>query len=228
MRLTLLLVGMRWLAFGQEPAKVVPPVPADRRADTYAVYSAVLAHPSLSHPDDNKKYVIEELSGAMSGARETDPGSCVVVPEDYRAAFTEVLADRSEHHEELFRLERAFTIPKPYDLITEAQARQFVASRNGRVRIGDEVELFPGAVDLITLGNVYFDRKRTVASVYTSAYCGSLCGLWTWRVFVKNAKGGWDEPHWSACMTIAASRSTTVRPPPVWLDRGQARTPTLR
>jgi hypothetical protein len=49
------------LLFGQEPKKVAEIVPADRRLDTYAVYSAVLVHPSLrefstgadiSHPDN--------------------------------------------------------------------------------------------------------------------------------------------------------------------------------
>jgi hypothetical protein len=46
------------LLFGQEPKKVAEIVPADRRLDTYAVYSAVLAHPSLSHPDNNQKYLV--------------------------------------------------------------------------------------------------------------------------------------------------------------------------
>jgi hypothetical protein len=135
---------------------------------------------------------------------ETEPGSCTTVPKGYHAAFAELQADRAEHHEERFRLERAFNSPKPYDLITEGQGKQFRESRFGHLQTGGEVELFPGPVDLITLGNVYFDRKRSVAAVYTSAYCGSLCGLWVWRVFLKNAQGGWDEQHWTSCMTIAA------------------------
>ena len=67
------------------------------------------------------------------------------------------------------------------------------------------VEEFRGVADIITLGNVYFHRKRTLAAVYTWAWCGSLCGYGTWRVFTKNVKGGWDEQHWVGCMTIASS-----------------------
>jgi hypothetical protein len=47
---TTLLVWMPLLAYAQETKKVPSPVPADRRAETYAVYSAVLAHPSLMGP----------------------------------------------------------------------------------------------------------------------------------------------------------------------------------
>jgi len=55
----------------------------------------------------------------------------------------------------------------------------------------------------MTLGN---DKKMTLAAVYTWAHCGSLCGFGTWRVFVKNGKGDWEEQHWTNFMTIAASR----------------------
>ena len=204
MRVVLLLGWISLLAFAQEPKKDIPTVPADRRAETYAIYSAMLAHPSLSHPDNNGKYVVDELSGF---AMENEPKSCITVPDAYRSSFAELLADRSEHYLERFRLERAFKIIKPYDLVTADQARLFGALRSGPGRSTDEVELFRGAVDLITLGNVYFDKKRTLAAAYTWALCGGLCGYGTWRVFVRNGKGGWDEQHWITCMTIAASRS---------------------
>jgi hypothetical protein len=202
-RAVLVVVWMPLLAVGQEPKKVIPAVPADRRADTYAIYSAVLAHPSLSHPDNNEKYIVDELSGF---ARENEPQSCITVPEAYRASFAELLADRNDHHLERFRLERVFKIPKPYDLVTADQAKDFGRVRIATVPPASEAELFKGAVDLITLGNVYFDKKRTLAAVYTWALCGGLCGLGTWRVFVRNGKGEWVEQHWTNCMTIAASR----------------------
>ena len=68
------------------------------------------------------------------------------------------------------------------------------------------MELFRGAVDLIKLGNVYFDNKRTLAAVYTEAFCGGLCGFWTWRVFVRNGKSDWEEQHSVTCMSVAIVR----------------------
>jgi hypothetical protein len=204
-RLALLLAWMPLLAPGQEPGKPAPAVPADRRADTYAVYSAVLAHPRLSHPDNNEKYLVQQVSGI---SMENEPQSCITVPEASRAAFAELLADRLQISREHYRLERAFKIPKPFDIVTEDQANQFRALRFTPGHSTSEVELFRGAVDLITLGNVYFDRKRTLAAVYTWAYCGGLCGYGTWRVFSRNGKGDWEEQHWITCMTVATARRT--------------------
>jgi hypothetical protein len=199
MRIVLLWISVALLASGQEPKKVAEPVPADRRADTYAVYSAALNHPSLSHPDDNEKYLVRDWS---DDSMEKEPGNCITVPAEYRLAYSELLQDRSEHRKP-FLLERAFEISKPYDFITEEQAQLFRNLRGRPGRTTSEVELFRGAADLISLGNVYFDRKRTLAAVYTGAFCGGLCGFWTWRVFLKNGQGDWAEQHWARCMTVA-------------------------
>ena len=203
MRLVLLLVWTPLLAFGQEPKTPAPAVPADRREDTYAIYSAVLAHPRLSHPDSNEKYLVLDASGI---SMENDSKLCIAVPDAYRAAFTELVADRSLNSSEHFRLEPAFKIPKPFSLITEDQARQFRSQRFGPGPSTSEVELFRGAVDLIKLGNVYFDKKRTLAAVYTEAFSGSLSGFWTWRVFIRNGKRDWEEQHWVTCMSVATAR----------------------
>jgi hypothetical protein len=190
------------LALGQEPGKSVSAVPADRRADTYAIYSAVMAHPRLSHLDNNEKYLVLDASGV---SWENEPKLCITVPEAYRAAFGELLTDRLQNSKEHFRLEPAFKMPKPFALVSADQARQFQALRFGPGHSTDEVELFRGAADLITLGNVYFDRKRTLSAAYTWAYCGSLCGYGTWRVFVRNGTGDWEEQHWVTCMTAATA-----------------------
>jgi hypothetical protein len=201
-RLPLLLAWIPLLAFAQEPKSPAQAVPADRRADTYAVYSAVLAHPKLSHPDNNEKYLVEDVSGVFG---EKEPKLCITVPEASRAAFAELLADRVQISREHFHLEPAFKALKPFALVTENQTRQFAALRFGTGHSTGDEELFRGAVDIITLGNVYFDKKRTLAAVYTAAYCDSLCGYWTWRVFVRNGKGDWEDQNWVTCMTVATA-----------------------
>jgi hypothetical protein len=204
-RLALLLAWIPLLALGQEPTKSPTAVPADRRADTYAIYSAALAHPNLSHPDNNQKYLVRELSGY---SWEGELRLCITVPDAYRAAFAELLADRLQLYREHYRLEPAFKMPKPFDLVTEDQAKRFGAMLFTSDHSTSEMELFRGAMDLITLGNVYFDKKRTLAAFYTWAYCGSLCASGTWHAFVRNGKGDWEEQHWTTCMTVAAAPGT--------------------
>jgi hypothetical protein len=185
------------------------PVPAERRADTYAVYSAVMANPRLSHPNENKKYLIEETSG-YPNLDNSDIERCIRAPAAYRENFTELLADRVMQQASRYQLERAFQMDRPYELLTKEQAKDFGSARGVSRRPKEEENLFRGATDLITLGNVYFDRKRNLAIVYTWAWCGSLCGLGTWRVFIRNPKGQWDEQNWITCMTIARSERLPV------------------
>lgn len=140
----------------------------------------------------------------------SDPRRCLAVPEAYRSAFEEVLADRAARSRDRYRLEAEFAIPKPYVLIPEEQAAQFRNLRETPGHTTDEVDLFRGATDLIALGNVYFDRARSLALVYTWAWCGGLCGRGDWRIFVHRG-GGWEEQQWARCFSIAASPLGAMR-----------------
>jgi hypothetical protein len=193
MRLALSLL-MAGLLCGQ-----TKPLPKDRSDDSYAVYSAVLANPKLSHPNENRKYLIEDTTVADGAG----PRNCLRVPENYSAQLEEILAEYERLKAERFRFERNFEVDRPYDLITQAEAtrvREFrmMPHLNGE----QEPEKFRGAQDVITLGNVYFDRSRSVAIVRTGAWCGGLCGLWTWRALVKQS-GSWVDQTWVACTSIA-------------------------
>ena len=202
-RIVFALISIPLLALGQQPQKSgLLTVPADRRPDTYAIYSAVLTRPSLSHADSNQQYLIRDYSGPMM---EQDPTNCITPPEIYRSEFSEALADRVAQRAAMYQLERAFKIPKPYTLITEDQVKQFQALRGGPLSTTEGVKEFRGATDIILLGKVYFDRKRKLAVVYTWAWCGGLCACGSWRVFTKNGKGSWEEREWIGCMTIASS-----------------------
>jgi hypothetical protein len=142
---------------------------------------------------------------------EPDPINCILVPPEYRAAFSELLADRAERGHQRYRLERALKIAKPYDLITGEQIKQRRRSPSTPDHLGEEARIFRGAGDLITLGNVYFNKARTLGAVYSWALCGSLCGYGSWRVFVKSTKGEWEERHWVWCMTGADVVERTVQ-----------------
>jgi hypothetical protein len=174
------------------------PLPKDRSEDSYAVYTAVMAKPQLSHPNDNRKYLIHDATSLG----EDKPGACIRVPADYTAKLEEILAEFSQYKAESFQLERKFEVDRPYELLTEAEAKQFSDDRM-RSHLGEtEPEKFRGAVDLLSFGNVYFDRSRTMAVVRTGAWCGGLCGLWVWRVLVRE-DGRWQDKPWSTCVTMA-------------------------
>ncbi len=180
----------------QRPARAIP---EDRRKDTFDVYSAALARPSLSHPDNNRKYAILDTTGATYPM--ADPASCLHVPNEYRSRFEQILTDYAKYANDRFRLTPNFSIVKPYELVDEEAAKKFREERR-HGRGAAPFSPFDGVVDLITLGNVFFDSNRTLAVVQISAWCGGLCGFQTWRVFEKRA-GAWQEKQWHACIAIS-------------------------
>ena len=56
---------------------------------------------------------------------------------------------------------------------------------------------FQGVVDLYTLGNVYFDRERTIAAVTVNPWSGPLGASATWMLLEKGRDGKWQlAPPW--------------------------------
>jgi hypothetical protein len=191
-------IGLLMLVIGPLVAQTKM-LPKDRSEDTYAVYSAVLAHPKLSHSNENRKYLIEDTTAVD----DASPGKCLRVPEKYSAKVEENLAEYEQYKAERFQLERKLEVDRPYDLITQVEAKQVREFRMMPHLNGEqEPEKFRGAQDVITLGNVYFDKSRTVAIVRTGAWCGGLCGLWTWRALIKE-NGSWVEQPWAGCVSMA-------------------------
>jgi hypothetical protein len=192
-----------------QAATEVPVIPGDHRAEIYALYSAVMAPPKLSHADAAKKYLIENSTGFKP---DPSPAGCVSPPPAYRSSFEEILAAFAAHRSDSFRLERRFTLSKPYEILDPAEVKQFeemTMNRSLRGGSRDDVDKFRGGTDIIRLGNVYFNRDRTLAMVRTGAWCGGLCGLWVWRILENNDKGGWQElsrtklENWRMCLTVA-------------------------
>jgi hypothetical protein len=173
-------------------------IPADRRADAYAVYSAVLARPTLNHPDTSSKYLIAAATGI---AQEGHPEACFDFPRDYASSIREILADAVRFSGRPFRLERAISIRKPYELLSPAEAASFMDPRRNPPDRALQ-ERFAGATDLITLGNVYFNAARTVAAVKIFVWCGRLCGQGTWRV-LERRDGEWEDRDWVSCTRLA-------------------------
>jgi hypothetical protein len=181
-------------------------IPADQSAEIYAIYSAVIDQLKLSHKNTATKYLIENSTGF---APDPSPAGCVTPPAAYRRSYDEVLAVFATHKSDSFRLERKFTISKPYEILDPAEAKHFVQmtwNLSPLDRPRDEVDKFRGATDILRLGNIYFNRDKTFAMVRTGAWCGGLCGLWVWRILEKK-EDGWHELEWGGCIMVASRRT---------------------
>lgn len=168
--------------------------------DVYAIYSLVLTNPQTSHgPDDNERYLI---AATTAPGRPQEP--CVRLPQEREAAFREVLADYERRKATPRQLQRALSIRKLYILLSADDVKAFIKARSLTRPVPEpESERFRGVTDVFTLSDVYFNQHRTLALTSISSWCGSLCGLYQWKVFEKLDTGKWEERQWGTCVTVA-------------------------
>ncbi len=202
---------MLYLILGALPyglSQTVDSPASGRDKDTYAIYSLVLSHMKTSHgPDDNERYYIETTTSTLGLPEEP----CVKPSKGREAEFHEVLLDYERRKSSPRQLKPAFSITKPFALLSGSEAREFRIERgsnaNGDVALNPR---FPGASDLVTLSDVYFNQNRTLALTGTSLWCGTVCGLSEWRVFEKLVTGTWQELKWVTCETVSRESEVPV------------------
>ncbi|MGA2882372.1 MAG: hypothetical protein ABSG13_25745 [Bryobacteraceae bacterium] len=196
-RLAYLVLMIATIARGFQESNVTDP---EREKDVYAIYSLMLTNPKTSHgPGADERYLIRAT---------TVPGTpgvpCVRPPKEREADFREVLADFERRSATPRQLERELSIRKPYVLLNADQVKQFLDERSlHRNPPGTGDEQFRGVTDLFSLSDVYFNQRRSLALTALSSWCGSLCGLYQWKVFEKVDTGTWEERDWLTCITVA-------------------------
>jgi hypothetical protein len=176
---------------------------AEREKDVYAIYSIMLTNLQTSHgPYEGDRYLI---------AATTGPGNpqepCVRPPTEGDADFREVLADYQRRRATPRELKPEFTITKPYVFLAARDVAAFIAERSRPGGNPDQADgRFRGVSDLITLTDVYFNQRRTLAVTAISTYCGPLCAMYQWKVFEKSETGEWLERKWVTCSAVAETQ----------------------
>lgn len=180
---------------------------SEREKDVYAIYSLMLTNPATSHgPYTSDRYLI---------ARTTGPGvpqePCVRPTKERETDFQQVLADYNSRKATPRQLKREFSISKPYDLLSPEEVKDFISARFPRPSPGATDERFRDVSDVITLSNVYFNQRGTLALTAISTWCGGLCAFYQWKVFEKVDSGQWEERQWTSCMTIALKLEVPIQ-----------------
>lgn len=167
--------------------------------EDYAIYSAVLANIRLSHADQGEAFAI---------VRDTiDPhefpvptADCAGLPSAFRRyAF-------SSAHGKMLK-NKKLIIGRRYILLTAQEADTWRQQRfNPKMPTDPPAakmsDPFAGTSDLIQLSNILFNEKKTVALVYASATCGSLCMSTQWYL-VEKTKHVWRILPIPGCGTIS-------------------------
>lgn len=156
--------------------------------EKYAVYSAVFSDLPLSHPDENAKYLIVDITLTINNLNEDSSKACQSLVGSH-IDLTQIYSNIEQHKNDQAKLKPMFTLLKPYVLLPQEKAKRFLGWQPlGKTQNDPD---FQGAQDLIRFSDVFFNKEQNRAMVYVSAICGTLCGLWGWHGLVKS-NGHWQ------------------------------------
>ena len=188
---------------------------SDREKDVYAIYSLMLTNPPTHLPDDNKRYLI---------AATTDPlGLCGHPPKEREAEYREILRDYNHRQSIPRKLKPAFSIRKPYLLLSADDVKKFRDEYYHHL-FGIKTRSdprFQGVRHLFTLSDVYFNEHGTLAVTAISSWCGQFCSYAEWKVFEKQETGEWEERQPPTCVMISENVSRGATRQALYTARGK-------
>jgi hypothetical protein len=200
----------------------VPSTAFAQSSDAYAIYSALISTSPVVRsgpgnvPIDDQLYLIDattvtdRIGFGPPGARTLFTAeSCLKVPPLDDAGFREILADYNLRRNTPAVLKRQFTFSKPYQLLTATESDRFLREAlesTPQVRAPNVAPpvnrnpLYPKSKRVFRVGDVYFNKARTLAVVFFSVYTTSADGSGSWKAFRKAANGQWQTNNsWSTC-----------------------------
>lgn len=189
------------------------PMPADRAADSYRIYSGLLPLGETALPDwphdlllirDTTITVIpQNLPCDDILSSDLSPHQAVHPTDDRRKDFTEILADFDRHCHERLTLDRtAFKVSIPVRLVNAQEQEEFQLSRSRYPPDLSLADKYKGVPALYAFSQVYFNAHHTVALVYATHWCGGLCGQGFWIALALKS-GQWKPLPWRAAQWIS-------------------------
>ena len=206
------------MGFAQQPTPAAPelkpvPMPQDRAADSYAIYSRLLDDPVVEGKEWERSYwLVEETTtagerpdkpcvpGAQSEMIDVNPHRAIKAPENREADFEALLKDFDLRcHERLTLKASEFHTMLPVHIADDATKDRYMTGNRGEDPLKME---FKGTAGIHSFSEVYFNPERTLAMLYQGIYCGGLCGNWKW-VVLERKEGKWMPLPWVTVVTYS-------------------------
>lgn len=173
-------------------------VDSQREKDVYAIYSLMLANPGTTHSAEGN----ERLLIAVTTRSVDLDVKCMQPPKGRERAFRAALADYDRRKAIPRNLKPALTISKPYTFLTGDEVTAFIRERDSQLRGPLQSEPFRGATGFLSLSDVYFNRRGTLALAGLYWWCGGLCANGYWLMFEKLDTGKWRRIQ-AGCVVVA-------------------------
>jgi hypothetical protein len=209
--------------FAQQQTKTaapqLKPVPMqpDRVADSYVIYSQLLAGNQIEWGNAPRSlWLVEDTTTAeppdSSCASDgmMNPHEAIQAPPARQAEFAEVLADFDAHCHDRYQLETSkLRVQLPVRSLDEEARKRYVnrvsgfrPPQNNIMQAPPTPDEFKGAAGMHSFTAVYFNRAHSLALTKIGMYCGGLCGNWSW-VVLERTKGQWQILPWVHMMMMS-------------------------
>ena len=168
---------------GPYAEKGASPVPEERAADSYAIYSMLAPGPELEHVTSGQTWAIADTTVNTDDRNPAvPPEGQLKPPSKMEKPFKEAVEDfEINQHLRLHLSRKGFHIDRDFRLITPEEVNNLRAS--GRTQ-------GTGYSGITLFIEVYFDSKHTVALVYRSEWCAHLCSAGTW-IYLEKQGNRW-------------------------------------
>jgi hypothetical protein len=187
------------------------PMPQDRAADSYRIYTVLLPVGELANPGWSRDMWLlsdttlslvppdENCLTQYSDGINMNPHVAIEAPADRRQEFGELLDDFDRRcHERVQLTPESFNLVVPLKLLNQDEQDEFIRTRfdPNSGREGDMLTArYRGAPGLSRFSEVYFNAHHTLAMVYANDWCGGLCAQSYWEV-VGLEDGTWKRLNW--------------------------------
>lgn len=208
------------VCLGQSQPPKPAPMPPDRAAASYAIYSSLMpigetagkgwphdfwivrdATVTVVQPGQPCRPPPSDAHNAFQNLM--NPHLAVHPPADRRKDFAEILEDFDAHCHDILALDQdLFQTTTPVHLLTSVEQEWYRESRSSRTPQPDLAGKFAGAPALYGFSEVWFNQNHTVALVYATLWCGGLCGQQLWFAFALE-NGQWKPLPRKATMSIS-------------------------
>jgi hypothetical protein len=193
------------------------PMPKDRVADSYDIYSQLLPGNEIEWGNVPRSFwLMEDTTTAVppdspcATGGMMNPHTAIQAPQAQQVVFDEALADFDAHCHDRYLLDSSkFHVKLPVRLLDEEARKRYVSHVMGYMPPKDHImqapptpDEFKGAAGMHSFTAVYFNHAHTLAMTEIGMYCGGLCGNWRW-VVLERRNGQWQTLPWAIMLMMS-------------------------
>jgi hypothetical protein len=168
------------------------PMPPDRVADSYAIYSLLMpGAPFDSMSQQTQQWAIADTTVSIAEMNPAiPPEGQLQPPKDHPKGFHEAVRDYDARKYQRIQLTEQFQLPQPYTLMNSDQVAELRRSKTA-IDAGSALQTkYAGYPGVTFFSQVFFSANQHAALVYMNNWCANLCQQGQW-IYLEKHGGQW-------------------------------------